>query len=279
MAVPPPEVAVGVDVGEDFLDLAELRIASHTVRHHRIALRGIEANPLVILCERLTACCPDCGPRWLALIDSPRWPRDLDCSSSAIVARDPVPPGRILDQALRALLRESGRHSAIQLSMFPTPDFAYFQNCANAPACKPHLRAVYRQLFVNGTVSRPSDSAKLPARPAGGNFTRFMLAGFLTFRAWQALGVQVLEAYPDLQYRLSSPKAPAPKRVGKVAVEERIAITRHLRQSLGIETASPPATLDQADAEILALTAAIAANEGSLAALEHPAEGRFLITF
>jgi len=177
------------------------------------------------------------------------------------------------------MLRASARHSAIQLSMFPTPEFEYFKQCAIASACKPHLRSAYRQLFENGANLPASDRINSSARVPGGNFTRFMLAGFLTFRAWQELGVQTLEAYPDLEYRLSSRNALPPKRDRKAAMAERISITRRLRESLGIGLTSLPATLDQADAEVLALSAAIAAQQGSLAALEHPAEGRFLITF
>jgi hypothetical protein len=52
-----------------------------------------------------------------------------------------------------------------------------------------------------------------------------------------------------------------------------------LRRTLDIAAAPMPSGLDQADAEILALSAMSAAKRGCLAALENPAEGRFLITF
>jgi hypothetical protein len=42
-----PKVVVGVDVGEDYLDLAVLRAQS--LAHYRIALRGIEDDPLPIV--------------------------------------------------------------------------------------------------------------------------------------------------------------------------------------------------------------------------------------
>ena len=270
-----PKVVVGVDVGEDYLDLAVLRAKS--LAHYRIALRDIEDDPLPVVRERLSACCPDCGPRWLALIDSPRWPLDLDCSRTAIVPRQPVPTGRTLDRALRALLRTSLKHGAMRLSMFPTPAHAYFQQCAGSIACKPHLRSIYRRLFE--TAPRES-TPMLPVTGSvtGGIFTRFMLAGFLAFRAWEALGVQTLEAYPDLQFRLFN-KRLLPKRAGTAALTQRIGINRKLRRILGIGR-SPIATgLDQADAEVLALTAMAAVRQGCLASLEHPAEGRFLITF
>jgi len=270
-----PEVVVGVDVGEDFLDLAVLRAKS--LVHCRIALRGIEDDPLRIMRERLSACCPDCGPRWLALIDSPRWPLDLDCSSNAVVPRRPVPTGRTMDRVLRALLRASEEHGAMRLSMFPTPSHTYFRQCANAFTCKPHLRSIYYQLFE---TARCESTPMLPVNGSvpGGIFTRFMLAGFLAFRAWEALGVQTLEAYPDLQFRLRNQRL-LPKRAGKTALTQRIGINRKLRQILGVGRSPIAKSLDEADAEVLALTAMAAVKEGCLASLEHPAEGRFLITF
>ena len=42
-------------------------------------------------------------------------------------------------------------------------------------------------------------------RRAAATFTRFMLAGFATYRALERLGVPAFESYPDLQLRLSSP--------------------------------------------------------------------------
>jgi hypothetical protein len=294
---------VGVDVGEDFLDLAVLRPEPASLEHHRIALRGIEHDPLATLRGRLTARCHDADARWLALVDSPRWPCDLDCSSRALTARRPAPAGRTLDGALRAILRASAAHGAIQLSMFPTPKFAYFTNCLTASAHKPHLVSAYRQLFDAAAPgkknrhggrrygsprhesgryesgSNASDSSGgAPARIAGGTFTRFMLAGFLTFRAWQELGAQTLEAYPDLQFRLSSRDPLPPKRAGKPALAARIAVIKRLRESIGLAGVPLPATIDQIDAEILALSAGLAARQNSLCALEHPAEGRFLLT-
>jgi len=270
-----PKVVVGVDVGEDYLDLAVLRAKS--LAHYRIALRGIESDPLPMVRERLSACCPDSGPHWLALIDSPRWPLDLDCSRTIIVPRQPVPTGRTLDRTLRALLRASPAHGAMRLSMFPTPAHAYFRQCAGSVVCKPHLRSIYCQLFETA----PHESA--PVLPVdrsvrGGIFTRFMLAGFLAFRAWEMLGVQTLEAYPDLQFRLWN-KRLLPKRAGQAALAQRIRINRKLRRMLGIRRSPIATDLDQADAEVLALTAIAAVGQGRLASLEHRAEGRFLITF
>ncbi len=131
---------------------------------------------------------------------------------------------------------------------------------------------MYRALFTCAGAPWVSASA------AGGNFTRFMLAGFVSFRAWREMGVPALEAYPDLQFRLNSRGALPPKRARGKALSARARIIGRLRRSFGLSGAAGPRTLDQADAEVLALTAAIAARTGSLAALEHPAEGRFLLT-
>lgn len=270
-----PEVAVGVDVGEDFLDLAVLRAKS--LVHFRIPLRGIEDDPLRILCKRLSDCCPDCDPRWLVLIDSPRWPRDLDCASRGVIRRDPVPSSRMLDRSLREMLRASAEHAALRLSMFPTPEMDYFRRCASSLACKPHLRSIYRNLFASAS------GASTPVRPVsgpvpGGVFTRFMLAGFLTFRAWDALGARTLEAYPELQFRLCKRRL-LPKRVGKAGLAQRIAVNRKLRCIVGVVRSPTANGFDQADAEVLAMSAKAAGRHGCLASLEHPAEGRFLITF
>jgi hypothetical protein len=278
--VAPPQVAVGVDVGEDFLDLAVLRTASRDLRFHRIGLAGIDDAPLEILRERLRECCPDANPGWLALVDSPRWPRDLNYSGPALTRRNPIPRARMLDSALRQMLRASADHAAMRLAMFPTPVLAYFSRCACIPNCKPHLRSIYHALFTTSANSaREHGTGVESLSGGGGNFTRFMLAGFLVFRAWEALGVSALEAYPDLQFRLCAGRSLLPKRAGKAALAQRVAINLDLRKIAGIKRSSLPANLDQADAEVLASSAIAAGVKGSLAALEHPAEGRFLLTF
>jgi hypothetical protein len=274
-----PKSLAGVDVGEDFLDVALLRSGAAAIEHHRIALAGIEADPLRILSQRLSESCPDLISKSLALIDSPRWPRDLDYSSRAVLVRNPVASSRMLDQALRERLRDLPDHDPIQLSMFPTPKLQYFSDCARSPLCKPHLRSIYLQLFGSGAIDSSNSPSNRPGTIRGGTFTRFMLAGFLTFRAFEELGIPTLEAYPELEFRLAGRKQLAPKGERKAALAEQIAIIGPLRHSLGIATEPMPKTLDQVDAEILVLSAAAAAKAGRLAALEHPAEGCFLITF
>ena len=265
----------GVDVGEDFLDVALLRIESRTLQHHRIALGEIENDALGALRQRVSSCWPAVDTGWLALIDSPRSPRDLDCSRG-IAARRCVPASRELDRALRERLRAPAAARAIRLSMFPTPVLAYFRQCVVRSDCKPHLRAIYRQLFDAQAVPESAGEGRL----AGGSFTRFMLAGFLAFRAWEGVGAHTLEAYPELQYRLCGGERIASKRHPVATVRNtRVEVIMELRRELAIAASPPPANLHQADAEILALSAARAMKHNSLAALEHPAEGRFLLTF
>lgn len=189
-----------------------------------------------------------------------------------------MPPGRALDAALRALVRPlagtSDGGDVGRLSMFPTPTVSYFARCVASPTCKPHLRAFARGLFgdlLDGW--RPGPDA--PPR-SGALFTRFMLAGFAAYRALEDAGVETFESYPDLQFRLWS-DAPVPsKRRPKVAFAARCRINARLRRRLKI-TGSAPATLDQADAEVLAVGAAVAAREGGLVVLDNQPEGRFLV--
>ncbi len=269
-----PEMIAGIDVGEDFLDLAVLHIRTLTLQHHRIALRGTQAAPLDMIRERLRACCPDAGPQWLALIDSPRWPLDLDCSKPALAHRDPVPAGRLLDRALREILRASPSHAAMRLSMFPTPRLDYFTRCARRPNCKPHLRAAYTHLF--GPSDRLANPAfnSAAASSTGGNFTRFMLAGFLRLQSLPIARRANPGGVSGIAIQICRRGEPLlPKRAGRPALAQRVAINRKLRRVIGIKRSPLPANLDQADAEILVLSAALAARRGALGALEHPAEG------
>ncbi len=157
--------------------------------------------------------------------------------------------------------------------MFPTPPCAYFVRCARDPRCKPHLAAIARELF-GALLERADDGAKAPR--GGAVFTRFMLAGFATYRALERLGVAAFESYPDLQFRLSAPPiALVPKRMHARA----LAIRRRLIAGLAAElkVGMPPApSLDQADAAILALAAVRAMRRGVLAVAANPREGRFM---
>lgn len=168
--------------------------------------------------------------------------------------------------------------------MFPTPPYAYFARCARDPGCKPHLAAIARELF--GALMRDGDgtrartlAANARARgPVGGAiFTRFMIAGFATYRALERLDVAAFESYPDLQFRLSKPSAVlAPKRRRTEATAARKPIVAGIAAKLSVKMPRGPMSLDQLDAAVLALAAVNAAHHGVLAVAENPHEGRFI---
>jgi hypothetical protein len=184
----------------------------------------------------------------------------------------------MLDTHLRALMGHvggSGRDAALRrLSMFPTPRFEYFARCAASPACKPHLRALARELFADTFDGHDRGDA-----PRGGAiFTRFMLSGFAAYRALERIGAAAYECYPDLQFRLWAHGIELPpKGDHKNALAARIRINTRIARALGLRGAARIATMDQADAAILALSAASAFRFGMVAVIEEPAEGHFAV--
>jgi Protein of unknown function (DUF429) len=157
--------------------------------------------------------------------------------------------------------------------MFPTPPFAYFARCARDPRCKPHLAAIAHELF--GALMNDGGCAIGPR--GGAIFTRFMLAGFATYRALERLGVEAFESYPDLQFRLLEPSATlAPKRRRAEALAVRKRIVALVAEELKAGMPCGPMGLDQLDAVVLALAAAKAAHHGALAVADDPNEGRFM---
>lgn len=250
-----------------------------------MALCGLdEAAPIDALAERIAAAAPAVRSASLALVDSPRWPRDLDWSRGAY-PRHPAPRARELDAVMRRVYRVlvagRDRRDAVgsparvrrALSMFPTPACAYFVRCARDPRCKPHLAAIARELFGVLMNANPSDRA-----PRGGAiFTRFMLAGFATYRALERLGVAAFECYPDLQFRLCAPSTPlVPKGRRAQALAVRRRIVARLAAEVHLKAPRGPSSLDQLDGAILALGAAQAARRGALAVAGNPREGRFM---
>jgi len=156
--------------------------------------------------------------------------------------------------------------------MFPTPDSAYFYAQIAAPSGKPHLRALGAAIFG----ATPSARA-----PYGGSFTRFMLAGFAAYRALEKLGVSCFESYPDLQFRLWNGGRRLPSKISggrAAALSARDRIVRELAVRLKISCGVSARSLDQADAAILALSAAAGLRRGGAVTIEHPAEGRFWLT-
>ncbi|MBV8770886.1 MAG: DUF429 domain-containing protein [Deltaproteobacteria bacterium] len=227
----------------------------------------------------------------IVLVDSPRWPRDLNWSKSAsdqcirldayratVVASNTFRCGRRLDAALRALvfaLRELGRNSAVaSLSMFPTPPMNYFGAHLNSAGCKPHLRLLGRALF-----GRALNRDYGPA--SGGIFTRFMIAGFATYRALAPIAARVYECYPDLEFKLWRrglqlfSKNSTMSRTAVLA--SRIRVLSALARELRISELPLIKRMDEADAAILAVSTAAAHHQRGVLTLENPDEGGFLL--
>ena len=281
---------VGIDVAEDFLDLAIVDAAGRQLRLARVAVRGVErgqgANDFAAISElrrRLVAAAPELGASGaIALIDSPRWPRDLDLAAGANNRLDgqgesaASSTSRAIDILLRAIVRAVALRKAdggpFRLSLFPTPRFEFFAACVCDPHCKPHLAALGRELF--GAMINHANAG---IAPAGGRiFTRFMIAGFAAYRAIQDIGAESYEAYPDLAFRLWADGVEIPsKSAGRVAFEARGVINRGLADGMGCAGAQAISTLDEADAAVLALSAAQAERTGAIAVIQHRGEGRF----
>ncbi|MGB6561391.1 MAG: hypothetical protein WBE69_02165 [Candidatus Binataceae bacterium] len=133
---------VGIDVGENFLDLAIVDTPPRTLVFKRVALDGLNGTACGALAQRIKDAAPELDERATALVDSPRWPRDLDWSRGTH-KRDPAPRGREVDALLRQIFRtlvampagKAVREVKVRmqgLSMFPTPRYDYFARCARS---------------------------------------------------------------------------------------------------------------------------------------------------
>jgi len=267
----------GVDVGEDYLDLAMLTADRTRLSHHRVPLEGITSPVAESIARRIAK---DVGPdlgSGVALVDSPRTPRDVDCSIGTLIMRMDAPATRVIDVSLRELLRTTFNGTMTQLAMFPTPLASYFAGCVASSRCKPHLRAIAEDLLAS-VIRFPL--ASTAGSIAGGTFTRFMLVGFAVFPALERLGMRAFEAYPDLQMRLWSDGVQLPpKRSHGEALRVRREICARLAAIIKVTNFETPKTLDEADAAVLALSAAASCSTESLIELHCPPEGRFAIAF
>ena len=265
----------GIDVGEDYLDLAIIDGRHARIAYRRVALAGIDRAPLETLRERIAAAAPELGRGALAIVDSPRWPRDRALDSNHV---RPARTSRDLDQVLRGLVAVLAASAPAlgRLAMFPTPPADYFLRCIADARCKPHLRALGCALFA--PPRRREQRAAVQAPVGGGRlFTRFMIAGFAAYRALEAEGVEVCESFPDLQFRLVAPTLRLlPKSAGRKALAMRQRIVARLASAVEVEAAAP-ASLDFADAAILALGALQAGRVGALIELNSADEGRFVL--
>ncbi len=245
--------------------------------YHRVPLTDI-ASPVVDSIAQRIAEAVGCDLRGgVAFVDSPRTPRDVDCSSGLMVQREDPPRTRVIDASLRELLRARFNGTMRPLSMFPTPLASYFAGCIASRDCKPHLRAIAEELLATVIdIPHPKKPRPIP----GGTFTRFMLAGFATFPALEQLGVRAFEAYPDLQLRLwSDGVSLPPKKFRSDALRVRKDICMKLAASLQIANLKAPKTLDEADAAVLALSAVASASAHALIELRCAPEGRFAVGF
>jgi hypothetical protein len=214
----------------------------------------------------------------IVLVDSPRWPRDLDWSQPGVVAATHSRRSREIDVGLRALvcaLRKLGSNSTLTpLSMFPTPPMRYFGANLNTASCKPHLRVLGQALF--------GEALNRDYGPAiGGIFTRFMIAGFATYRALAGTDAEVYECYPDLQFRLwyrrhqlFSKKSTSGR---TAALASRLGVVSGLARRIGVSGSNQIQRLDEADAAILALSVAAARQQGATFIFENACEGSFMV--
>jgi hypothetical protein len=276
---PPGEMFAGIDVGENFLDLAIVNAARRTMSFQWVALDPLGEVPCTALARQIKEVAPEFDARATVLVDSPRWPRDLDLAQGTVLRR-PVPPQREIDVELKRIFpllmgAPDGKSYKPGLAMFPTPLHTYFAQWANHPKTKPHLAAMTKELFEKFLEADKGGAAHNGAD--GGTFTRFMLAGFATYRALERIGVNPFESYPDLQMRLCAPATKLPAKRLSAALTVRSQVVASLCQSLGIVAASAPRTLDQADAAVMALAAALSARRGALWTVSHPCEGRFML--
>jgi hypothetical protein len=195
-----------------------------------------------------------------------------------VVAETSSVNGRKIDAALRALvlaLRELDPDSPLTpLSMFPTPPLRYFGAHLNSTTCKAHLQLLGRVLF-----GRALNREYGPL--SGGLFTRFMIVGFATYRALQPITYRVYECYPDLQFKLWCrgqqflSKSSSTGRTAALA--SRIKILMALAAEMGISDLPAIQRMDEADAAILALSAAAARQQQTSLIVENPEEGSFLV--
>ena len=93
---PLPGPFIGIDVGENFLDLAIVDAPPRTLVFKRVGLDGLKEPVCDTLAKKIKDAAPGIDARAIALVDSPRWPRDLDWSRGTH-KRDPAPRGREVD--------------------------------------------------------------------------------------------------------------------------------------------------------------------------------------
>jgi hypothetical protein len=241
--------------------------AAKSLRLGRVPIASKTRHLIAQIAESISECFPELGPGAVALVDSPRTPcvahresrqRDLDVMLRLTVA---------------ALNRARSSAEYVRLSLFPTPAPDYFARCASAPACKPHLIRIARELRLTSQRTRSAP------RGRGWLFTRFMLAGFAAHRALEQLGVETFESYPYLVFALwkSASERLPPKSERRAASDARQAILARLTRSCQL-TAPVTKSLDEADAAVMAVTAHLSATgRGGALTFHSRMHGTFLL--
>jgi hypothetical protein len=243
----------------------------------RIDLEQISSDAIESVARAIAQAMPRLGRGAIVLVDSPGNPRGWDPRPGRAVL--PPPRGRAIDAALRQIVAEINRTRdgtpAIALRMFPTPAIGYFIRCAADPRCKPHLAAFAREALG---IEPRTQGASSVRRGGGWLFTRFMLSGFVVFRALERMGACAFEAYPYLAFALhkAGHERLPPKSARRDALAERITMINRLACDAALRELPVIASLDQADAAVLALAAAIGAADGGLCSIRAPGEGCFL---
>jgi hypothetical protein len=124
------------------------------MRFARVALTAIDhANPIASLRNCLALEAPELRNGAIAIVDSPRTPLDLDCSSLPFIPITANNRGRAIDATLHDIVRRlnanPARQTRLRLSLFPSRAAKYFTDCAFHPDCKPHLAALGLAMFTS----------------------------------------------------------------------------------------------------------------------------------
>jgi hypothetical protein len=321
-------VVAGIDVGEDFLDVATFSPARRQLSLAQVDLRTIGAtqrqsprrsqfgtSPIGSLRETLAKTVPALNNA-IVLVDSPRWPRDLDWSKTtsagcrvrteqkskprassragAMGAANPVisggarqslvsaaascRPGREIDAALRALI--------LTLRKFGRGSTLAPLSMFPTPPMRyfgAHLNLAsckpHLRLLGQELFGEMLNRDHGPAQ--GGTFTRFMIAGFATYQALDTLAAEVYESYPDLQFKLWSGRqrllAKNSTSGRSAALASRVRLLCILARKVGLREFDPIQRMDAADAAVLALSTAAAQKYGATLVVQSPREGAFMV--
>src|SRR5262249_22177952 len=87
--IPANRALAGIDVGENFLDLAIAHPAQRTLRYLRIGLQQFPDRVVERMADAVASEAPELQAGSIALVDSPRAPRDFDSRSMKHLGYEP----------------------------------------------------------------------------------------------------------------------------------------------------------------------------------------------